>query len=320
MESALRQIEAPASQRLTNCNFWRVFSLGKLKIRSHVLYRWQLERWWRGKERHFDLGFAIHLKAAAWFRQKRIPYVWEAHEIFSETAPGLVESERLAVRGARIRIATSHALAEGLRKRFGGDLVFTVVPNAGQPPEHEEYWHPEGPILYAGGLEVWKGLDVALAAALALGKRVRLVGGTEKEKAQLLTRLPYPERHGWIEWQPYQGARELLRYFKGVSVGIIPTRLDTPSGYYSCPMKLFDYARCGIPVVASALPALESLEIEGWLFRVFDNKVEGWRAALGREHRGGAEIKAWAARHTWQRRGERLAEVLRGGRDSSAGE
>ncbi len=312
LQEATRKIEVFASPSLTTKYFSRTLSLGSLKIQSHAWFRAQLDAWYQKETRKpFDLGFAIHLKAAQWFQKRHIPYIWEAHEIFSETSPKRFALEQAAVKQAFKRIATSQALAQALKKIYGENIHFEVIPNAGLPPQKKSAHDPQGPLLYAGGLEAWKGLHIALSAALSLNKTIRIVGGNEEQKNSLLAALPFPERHQNIEWSPRQNTKDLFRLFQGASAGIISTPIETPSGLYSCPMKLFDYARAGLPVISSALPSLASLACGSWLKIVKQNDIQAWIEALKDPPQGGEEPLKWAAQHTWENRGKKILDYAR---------
>jgi glycosyltransferase involved in cell wall biosynthesis len=311
LNAEINKIQATNSPHLTTQSFTRIFHLAQITIRSHLLFSTKLNAWYKKKiHKPFDIGFAIHLKAARWFQKVQLPYLWEAHEIFSETSPKRYHLESLAIFRAAKRIATSHALARALQKTYRKTIHFEIVPNAGHPPSHQSAYNPTGPILYAGSIENWKGLHVALSAALALDKAVRIIGGDFQQKQHLMRSLPYPERHHRIQWHARQNRSELLHQFQGASVGIISTDPDTPSGRYSCPMKLFDYASAGLPVIASPLPSLTSLGCGPWLKIVSENRLESWIEALQTPPQGGFAPQQWASENTWEKRAQKILSYL----------
>jgi glycosyltransferase involved in cell wall biosynthesis len=311
LEDELDKINAIQSDRLTTANFSRLLKIGNLKIKSNRWFARQLTQWFkRDPDNQNYRGFAIHLKAAAWFQKMNIPYLWEAHEVFSETASKRRKEEAAAIKKAARRIATSQALVDALRINYGEDIEWKVVPNAGLQPFPKSIANPQGPILYVGSLEGWKGLHIALSAALSLNKSIRIVGGDEAQKNALLRELPFPEKHGSIEWWPRQKAKDLFQYFDGASVGVIPTLTENPSGRTSCPMKLFDYARAGLPVISSPLLSLQSLQCGDWLKVVEKNTIEAWKDAFLLPPRHGEEALKWAAEHTWEARGKIILEIL----------
>jgi glycosyltransferase involved in cell wall biosynthesis len=285
-------------------------------IRSAGIFAWNFHRWLRGRA-PFAHGFTIHLKAAAMLQRAGVPYLFEAHEIFAETPRAneevqrvLEEMEHEALAGASRRAATSHVLAVALRARYALPDDFAVIPNAGQPPLRESVAKPEGPLVYCGSIADWKGIELAIEGARLAGIPLRIVGGTEPEWRALGARC---DIRG-LAWQPRVTLAGLPGALAGARAGVIPTQPESGSGRYSCPMKLFDYARCGLPVVSTALPALESLQLGGCCALVKEPSVEAWAQALRAfrfdAEQAGAALR-WAANHTWDERARQIAEVLR---------
>jgi glycosyltransferase involved in cell wall biosynthesis len=271
-------------------------------------------------------GYVIHLKAARLLGALGVAYGYEAHEVFAESARSprqrrrLEQAERLALEQAALRVATSRALAEALNARYfsRSPLSFAVVPNAGDPPLPRSVADPAGPLGYAGSLEDWKGLPLALEAAARRGIPVRVVGGDRDDWERLTRTLSAPARRN-AAWLPRRPPAELDRALAGCRAGLVPTRPDTPSGRYSCPMKLFDYARCGLPVAATDLPSLDDLDLGPWCVRVAAPTVEAWTEALDRLPAAGEQALAWAAAHTWRERAVRLRALLTGARPDARG-
>jgi glycosyltransferase involved in cell wall biosynthesis len=273
-------------------------------------------RLWLRRQPRFDAAFAIHLKAAALLTRAALPYLYEAHEIFAETPrqnptrqQELHAQEHAALAGATWRVATSKALATGLRAHYTLPNDFTIVPNAGLPPLPRSLAAPDGPFVYAGSIADWKGLELIIAASHAAAVPLRLIGGTDAEWKDLARTLPAAH----VDWRPRVPLDALPDALAGARAGLIPTRSDTPSGRYSCPMKIFDYARCGLPVLTSALPALDSLQAGSWCVRVESPRLDAWTHALQTFTASpvlAETARAWANAHTWTQRAEKLLRLL----------
>lgn len=287
-------------------------------LRSARFFARRLASWLRSSGPH-SVAYVRHLKAAAMLAALRVPHWFEAHEILAESPPpgtpaagALERLERETLARATGRIATSEALAQALNTRYfaGASLPFAIVPNAGDPPLPRPLADPGGPLVYAGSLSDWKGIPLALEAAGRLGVPVRLVGGDDRDWARLAARLS-PATRANVAWRPRVPAHELPGTLAGCRAGLIPTLSETGSGRYSCPMKLFDYVRCGLPVIVTDLPSLESLQPGPWCVRVKEPRVDAWADALSRTPRaGGAEALAWAAGHTWSARAVALIRLF----------
>ena len=284
-------------------------------FRSATIFS-HLFQFWLSRGSGFDAGYIIHLKAAAMLRAVGIPYLYEAHEVFVETPQKsaarhdrLHDLEKSVLNGASWRVTTSKALAVALRAHYVLPNDFAVVPNAGGPPLASSIGTAEGPFVYAGTIADWKGLEFIIEAARQEKLPLRIVGGTPLEWHELGRRVNTQS----VSWLPRVPLPELPAIFQDARAGLIPTQLNASSGRYSCPMKLFDYARCGLPVLSTALPSLESLAVGSWCLRVEKPSTETWATAM-REFLfrpvQAENARAWAEAHTWTRRAEALMRVL----------
>jgi glycosyltransferase involved in cell wall biosynthesis len=263
----------------------------------------------------FQLGYIIHLKAGPILRQAGVPYAYEAHEIFAQTPQNPVRQRKLrelegqVLEQAAKHIATSAPLALALCTWFSLSTEFTIVPNAGMPPLDHSVSDPEGPFVYCGSIADWKGLDTAIIAARETNMPLRIIGGTVEEWRALAERVDCSQ----VEWRPRVPLRELPEALVGARAGLVPTNFDMPSGEFSCPMKLFDYARCGLPVITTALPSLQSLNVGEWCTQVPSPTPGSWVDALRQFRHDPAHAEAarlWADQHTWEVRAAQLKHVF----------
>jgi hypothetical protein len=114
-------------------------------------------------------------------------------------------------------------------------------------------------------------------------------------------------------WQPRVALSKLPEMLAGARAGLIPTNPDAPSGEFSCPMKLFDYARCGLPVLTTALPSLQSLDVGAWCVQVSSSTRRAWIDTLQNFRYDGDQAeaaRAWAGEHTWAKRAGLLKRAL----------
>jgi glycosyltransferase involved in cell wall biosynthesis len=285
-------------------------------IRSAAIFRHHFHRWLRNRPR-FDWAYIIHLKAAGMLvREHVMPYAYEAHEIFAQTPQKnaarqkrLHELERQVLSGATLRVATSASLAAALGRWFAIPNDFVIAPNAGRGPLDHGVGAADGPFVYSGSISDWKGLDLVIHAARDARAPLKVIGGTGEEWKQLGRKV---DTSG-ISWQPRVPLADLPQALAGARAGLISTNPETSSGAYSCPMKLFDYARCGLPVISTALPALQSLEVGSWCAQVASPTRSAWGEAL-KNFRYDAQrseaARKWSADHTWAKRAELLKAAL----------
>ena len=138
---------------------------------SNRLFFWRLHRHLRAA---LDTVIYVrHLKLAAMLlREPGLRLVYEAHEVFSDTAqasaqPAQFEMEALVMRSATLVIANSTATARRLQE-LHGDRVVEVLPNGVDWPEYlpEKDWpHVAQHIIYAGSFFAWKGVSDLVRAA-----------------------------------------------------------------------------------------------------------------------------------------------------------
>jgi hypothetical protein len=137
------------------------------------------------------------------------------------------------------------------------------------------------------------------------------VGGTREEWRRLQATIPGEYRA--LEWEARVGQDEMPQALAGARCGLIPTDPASASGLHSCPMKLFDYARCGLPVISMDLLSLNSLDVGEWCQRVNNLSGIDWMAALAKfEYRkqDAEAALAWAGEHTWSHRAQALISLL----------
>jgi glycosyltransferase involved in cell wall biosynthesis len=281
--------------------------------------------------RHIDLAetgavVARHLKVSE-FLLRRIPglrLVYEAHEVFADTAPArrreeTAARERAVVTGASALVANSKATAARLRALYRVAGPVEVIPNGVEYPESipAKDWSRAGErIVYAGSFFGWKGVDDLVDAARALpGFRVRLIGGSEERIAELRARagsagakLDFAGHipHGNV-------ASELAR----ACIAVLPNRAD-PDSAFTSPIKLFEYMAAGCAVVASDLPSLREVIDRDDAVWTAPGDPAGLASAIRslaedpeRARRMGTRLREKARGYTWAARGERLARVLR---------
>jgi hypothetical protein len=208
---------------------------------------------------------------------------------------------------AALLVATSAPLAVALRTWFALSKDFTIVPSAGLPPMDLCVSAPDGPFIYCGSIADGNDLADVIHAARDTQVALKIIGGTEEEWRMVGEQLDTSA----VEWQPRVSLQELPEALVGARAGLIPTNPDTPTGEFSSPLKLFDYAGCGLPVLSTALPSLQSLGVGSWCTQIPSPSRVAWMEALRNFHHNADQAeaaRAWSGEHTWFTR----AELLKG--------
>jgi glycosyltransferase involved in cell wall biosynthesis len=265
-----------------------------------------------------------HLKLAALLlaRRPEMKLVYEAHEVFADTAPAAKRQERRAeearvVAGAAAVVSNSRATAARLAALYGKPRSEAVIPNGVDRPDTlpEKNWQQPGRhIIYAGSLFPWKGAaDLVAAASLLPGCRIDLVGGEARGIAELRSA---PGAGAQIVFHGERTHREVLERLSAACIAVLPNRDEADSAFTS-PIKLFEYMASGCAVVATDLPALRELldrEEAAW---AKPGSPESLAAAIGslvrepqRARQLGERLREKSRRFTWAARAQRLRQLL----------
>ena len=314
-------VEAPAGMRLTPLS--RSLPWPLARIHSNRLFLWWLQR--RITASPDALLFVRHLKLAAMLRQSRPgrKLVYEAHEVFSDTAPPAkralqFEMESQVLRTATLVIANSPPTAERLRELYG-EREIAVLPNGVDWPEHlpqKDWAHAASHIAYAGSFFGWKGVaDLVQAASDLSGCGITLYGGDAAQLARERGRAPAAGAR--LEFRGHVPQQEVMRGLASACIAVLPNR-DDPDSRYTSPIKLFEYMAAGCAIVASDLPPLRAVlaEDEAAWVRPGDpvSLADGIRRLAAdpeRARRMGERAREKARGYTWRARAERLAGLLR---------
>lgn len=276
----------------------------------------------------FDAVFVRHLKLAHLLlgSRRRPPIVFEAHEVFADSAPPkkaakLARIEEDVLLQADVVLAISGGLVSHLRKRYNVVRDIPIVPSATDWPSDlpGKNWERLGRhIVYAGNLYGWKGVqDLIDAAPLLPGCEIMIIGG---EATQVETLRNTPSSSGAnLQFLGHLPHPEVMRRLSDACIAILPNRSGSVSTYTS-PLKLFEYMAAGCAIVASDLPVFrEVLEPDDAAWFVPGDAV----ALAGAIHHlvahpslarsMGERLRAKAADLTWEVRAKRLVSIIADG-------
>jgi glycosyltransferase involved in cell wall biosynthesis len=172
-----------------------------------------------------------------------------AHQSFYRQALRL---ERLLVRECDFAISCSATMREHLIANHAGDPARHIICHNGSEPRPRvaRYDLPLR-VIFAGHFAYYQRvMDFVEAARLNTDPEIEfyLMGGGENE-AEILN---YIRRHGIrINWLGYRPREEALDLFTTMQVGVSPATTDIARRVAS-PLKILDYAACGLPVVTVA--------------------------------------------------------------------
>lgn len=221
-----------------------------------------------------------------------------------------------AVASADVVLATSESLAEPIRAvRPDAALCPNAVrvedfePGCAAPwPELEALRARSSVIVgYYGALGDWVDWGVIDAVASARPDWTVLLVGQAMGRAGW--RLPIGERRNVVVWprQPYERLAALLHAFDAAMIPFKPGELT----HAVSPVKLFEYAAGGVPIVASPIreclscPAVRVAPDAGAWVRLLEEA-----AACRRDPASVERLRGFARRNTWRARASAVLEML----------
>ena len=314
-------VDAPAALRLTPLA--RNLPWPLARIHSNRLFLWRLRSCIAAAPdallfvRHLKLAALLHMN----YPERKL--VYEAHEVFSDTAPPSkrarnFDMEREVMRSAALVVANSEPTAARLRELYG-EREIAVLPNGVDWPEQlpqKDWAHAGSHIAYAGSFFAWKGVaDLVQAASDLPGCTISFYGGDAAQLARERGRAP--SAGAKLDFRGHVPHQEVMRSLAAACIAVLPNR-DEPDSRFTSPIKLFEYMAAGCAIVASDLPPLRAVLADDaavWV-RPGDpaSLAEGIRALADDPQRArslGAKAREKARGFTWRARSERLADLLR---------
>ncbi len=223
--------------------------------------------------------------------------IYDTHELETETlsSKGLRRTiarivERLFIHRCDSVSVVGPAIAQWYKDRYGLEHV-TVVRNV--PPVFTQA-APTGKLraalglvaddeiyLYQGLLSRGRGIEALLEAFVTLCAPKHLVfmgyGDLEPEIRKMAA------LHDTIHFHPAVRPDDIPDYTADANVGLALIENLCLSYYYCLPNKLFEYAACGVPILASDFPEMQSVITEfdaGWAVKPEAKAIRNTIAAL----------------------------------------
>ncbi len=184
-------------------------------------------------------------------------------------------SERHVLRQVDGIIATVGSQETLLKEIFPEHARVVVLPNGVNLPAFESaasaHTADDGRfhLRYAGQFLAWKNTDIMIKAIKYLPPSVilELAGGkpgTEEQTRQAIEAAA--RRHGVGQRVRYAGfllPKDVPAFLKQANALLLPLGNNVQSRYFTSPMKLFEYAASGVPMVVARQPTTLSLVRDG---------------------------------------------------------
>lgn len=169
------------------------------------------------------------------------------------------ESEKLSLEGADRIMAYSDGCGEFIKNKYTINAGLNILPCVinKKAVENEPTTHFK--IGFIGSFLTWHKVDLLVRAFNVFINQTKsdaqllLIGyGEEWERVQsLVKKLDLTKR---VEMPGFVSEEELNNYKKNMSVAVMPG-----TNWYGSPLKLFEYAQCGIPFIAPESITVKSI-------------------------------------------------------------
>lgn len=275
-----------------------------------------------------------------WFQRKGIPWILETNGLYYHEArwdrlavalSGLLrKAEQWAYQQCDVLICISQALSDLIVQNMGIPANKIIVLPNGVDPNHLDpsQAHPirlfDGPTIgFVGGLLTWHQLDLLIEAIAHLrqeGIFYRLIivgdGVMRKPWEALVASLGLSEQVRFVGRVPWEEIPNWIAGFDLGYAGIAPHAIGV---VYNSPLKLYEYAAMGKPVVASNCADVQKLMEDGLIGYYFEpGNLESLchalrRAYTDREHWpevGTHNRSIIVAKHSWERRVSELIKSV----------
>jgi len=203
-------------------------------------------------------------------------------------------------------------LLEAVVKEMGANRVI-YIPNGADfdhffygsnimPPEYSNVPAPR--VIYVGSINYWLDLDLIAYSAKKLSHVSFILIGNPMIDIKNILSLPNVFVLG-------KRNHEILpQYIKNANVGIIPWRADLSRTIFSHPIQFYEYMACGIPVISTKWPELESFESPAYLASTYEEFVRYIEDSIEENDQVRTRNIEFARNNSWENRFGRLIKAL----------
>jgi glycosyltransferase involved in cell wall biosynthesis len=208
-------------------------------------------------------------------RLKKVPLIYDSHELFCDV-PELLKTpikrkiwqgiESYILPKLKYCVTVNESIAGIFTKKYGVPFLsvrnIPEVPEALKPKSKSELGLSEFPyvmILQGAGLNMDRGAEELIQSMQFIENTVLLIigSGDNWNKMKALSQSLQLEKK--IRFIPKLPRGVLLEYTCMADLGLSLDKNTNPNYYYSLPNKVFDYIHCGVPILASRLPEIETI-------------------------------------------------------------
>jgi glycosyltransferase involved in cell wall biosynthesis len=224
---------------------------------------------------------------------------------FSTLPQSILDLEKRLIEEVDLVVVSAEALEERLRPvrgdrpmivlRNGVDSAFWQEP---QPLPVEYHSIPEPRVIYTGAIDEWFDFELLNRIAHAMSDTSFVVVGQRRVDIPVDT----PPN---IYWTGTRSRDQIRGYLQHAQVGMIPFKRNDLIDCV-CPLKLYEYAVCGLPVVATCWEELERMDSPAGLVTTLDEWIDAlnWKIEESSSSLMHAKLRSYGNSHDWENRWE----------------
>jgi glycosyltransferase involved in cell wall biosynthesis len=237
----------------------------KLLFKSNKIFNFFLIRYLRGT--NYDAVYVRHLKTAEALIRKGFEVIFEAHEIFADSAPEnkkklIAKAEKYVYENSKGIVFISQTLKDEFEARFKlpPSIELPLCFSEQVVDADKKKFDELNEVYYIGSFQGWKGVDTLIKSAKYLpdGAKIKLIGsgGDEGALKNLAKLLDVNAKVEFLGRMTHAKVAELLK--TKTKICVLPNNASAFDRFTS-PLKLFEYMASFNAVVASDIPSIREI-------------------------------------------------------------
>lgn len=246
-------------------NFSLVQIPKKLLLKSNEIFNFFLIRHLKNVD--YDAVYVRHLKTAKALIKAGFNVIFEAHEIFADSAPAhkkkaVAMTEKYVYENSKGIVFISRTLKDEFEKRFvlPPSIVLPLCFSEQVPGADKKEFDELKEVYYIGSFQAWKGVDTLIKSAKYLPKnaKIKLVGSGGEENAlkNLAKDIGVDDKVEFLGRMEHVKVEELLK--TKTRICVLPNNVSAFDRFTS-PLKLFEYMASFNAIVASDIASIKEI-------------------------------------------------------------
>jgi len=248
------------------CDKLKTISLKRnlLFLRSNKIFNFNLYKYLK----NFDIFYVRHLKTAEFLLKQEKKVIYEVHEIFSTTNPKIKKIEKYVLENANL-VCVNQTLCNEVKKFFKIKKNKIIRNGTNFTKKYvKKDFSKITEAYYIGNFYPWKGVDFLIEVFNEINLKLKIIG--DGKRKEILEKKANKN----IEFLGFKTQTEVEKFLQKAKLTIIPN-IESNQTNFTAPIKLYEYLATSNIVLASDLPTIQEIIIDGvngFLFKRGDKK------------------------------------------------